>query len=264
MLRLILISLLFAIKVLANEPDGIIIVSNGKINQIPFKDLKKIELTTANHHPKIRPLGELKYSGYLIKDILSKAKLKPDDFITIVGKTGQFSVEISAKELLSSNNIIATDINGVPVKTEENGLQIIYSPETIEKFPHLKERQYWCWWVRSLILDEKFVPQVKVRKAATSLESQLPWPVPYGISSRGIAQEVKVRTGSLLNFKKIKVEFLNGNSQEIIADEKSKYFLTNPIGNKLGAYGLHQVIEKDGKVQTIVSNLYYIKRLEAL
>jgi hypothetical protein len=88
--------------------------------------------------------------------------------------------------------------------------------------------------------------------------------VPYGISSRGTAQEVKVRSGSLLNFKKIKVEFLNGNSQEIIADEKSKYFLANPIGNKLGAYGLHQVIEKDGKVQTIVSNLYYIKGLEAL
>lgn len=264
MLRLVLISLFIVCKALGQEPEALFIVSQGKVNQIKFSDLKQVEITTINHHPKMKPLGAIKYTGYLVKDILSQVKLRPSDYVTLVGKTGQFSIEISVDELLAPNNIIATHINGVPMKTEENGLQVIYSQEAIEKYPRLKERQYWLWWVRIFITDEKFIPEVKAIKAHAILKSQLPWPVPYGISSKGQLKETNARSGRLLEFNKLKVDLLNGVTVEVSSDSKTKYFLTDPVGNKSGAYGLHQVLEKDGKVQTIVSNLYYVKRVEAI
>ena len=264
MLKLILISFLLVCTVLAQEPEGIFLVSKGKMNQISFKYLKQVDITTFNYHPKFKDLGAIKYTGYLIKDIFSQVKLSPDNFVTILGKTGQFSVEISAKELLAPNNIIATHVNGISVKTDENGLQIIYSKEAIEKFPHLKERQYWCWWVRSFIADDKFIPEIKTSKTPATLESSLPWPAPYGISSRGLVKEVNSRTGRLLEFSKIKVELLNGTTVEVSRYNKTKYFLTDSIGNKSGAFGLHQVLERDGKIQTMVSNLYYVKNVEAI
>lgn len=264
MLKLILISLFIVCSALAQEPEGIFIVSKGKVNQVSFKNLKQVEVTTLNYHPKFKDLGEIKYTGYLVKDILSQLKLSSESFVTILGKTGQFSVEISSKELLAPNNMIATHVNGIPVQTDENGLQIIYSKEAIEKFPHLKERQYWCWWVRSIITDDKFVPEISVTKKQMTLKSQLPWPAPYGISSKGQAKEIYSRKGRLLEFNKLKVELLNGVTMEVASDDKTKYFLTDSLGNKSGAYGLHQVLEKDGKVQTMVSNLYYVKKLEAI
>lgn len=262
MLKLILISLFTISIALAHEPEGLFIVSNGKMNQVNFKDLKRVEITTINHHPKFKTQGPIKYSGYLVKDILSQVKLSPDDYVTIVGKTGQFSVEVSVKELLAPNNIIATQMNGVPLKTEEKGLQIIYSADAVEKFPHLKDRYYWCWWVRSFITDEKFSP--RLTKANATLESILPWPVPHGTSSRKILDEVHARSGRVIMLNKAKVNLLNGQTVEVESNDKTRFFLTDSMGNKAGAYGLHQIVEKEGRVHAFVTSLYYVKSLEVI
>ena len=253
--------LLFTLQVSwAIEPERIFVVSNGKVQEVSFNNLKRVELVTTNYHPNFSHLGKIRYSGFLIKDILPK--LDPETPITIVGNTGQFSVELKAKELLTGNNIIATHVNGEPVKTNGNGLQIIYDEETINKYPHLKQRSFWCWWVRSFITDSKHY--VKADGLNKTLSSKLPWPSPYGISSIE-KTEAKSRKGIVLdNFKKLKVKFLNGNEKEIIADAKTKFFLAEPTNNKNGAYGLHQMIVDKDEVQTFVSNLYYVKDIEVV
>lgn len=249
-----------------SEPTNIIIVSNGKIKEIDLTRLKKIELETINHHPKFKELGKLKYSGYLIKDIFKQVKLSPEQLITILGKTGQFSVELRGKELLTGNNIIATHLNSKPMSNEENGLQIIYDEETTSKFPYLKERQYWCWWVRAFITDQIYKPQLKMHKEIErSFKTELPWPIPYGISSNGPETVINQRTGRFITpFKKLRLEILNGSVQEINSDEKTKYFLANPISNKSGAYSLHQIIENEGNIEAFISNLYYLKSIEVI
>jgi len=248
------------------EPEKIFIVVNGKVEEIHFSKLKRSEITATNYHPNFVDKGKITYSGYLIKDVLKGFQIGKDQPITIIGKTGQFSIELLASELLSGQNLIATHVNGEPVKTEENGLQIIYDDKTTSKYPHLKQRQFWCWWIRSFVLDEKFKPSIKlVKKTEQTFKTELPWPTPYGISSKSQHGITKERSGSLLgNFKKISVELLNGHRQEILPDGKSKYLFARPINNKAGAYSLHQLIEKDGKIETIVSNLYYIKSLEVI
>lgn len=244
-----------------SEPQRLFVVSNGKVQTIEFKNLKPVEISTPNHHPKFKELGNIHYKGFKVSDVLKSVKLNPDDAITLVGNTGQFSIELKTKELLAGNNIIATHINGEEVTTEGNGLQIIYDEATLSKYPKLKERQFWCWWVRSFITDDKF--QVKASGQKKELTTKLPWPVPYGISSIGTTEE-RLRTGSVLRFQKLKVELLNGNEKEVIADSKSTFFLANPIGNKTGAYSLHQLIEKNGEVQTFVNNLYYVKSVKVI
>lgn len=268
MLKLLLIFLFtFSNLVWAeNEPDKLTIVSNGKIKEVLFKNLKKSTLKTINHHPNFKPHGIITYDGFLVKDILKQFSLKNDDAITIVGKTGQFSVEVQAFELLSGNNLIATHINGKPVNTKENGLQIIYDEETLGKYPHLKQRQFWCWWVRSFIVDEKFKPTLNLKTTTkTSLTTPLPWPVPYGISSKGESPTTRERNGLILpSFEKIRVELLNGSIQEIISDKNLKFFLSNPINNKSGAYSLHVLVEENSVVKTFISNLYYVKSIEVI
>lgn len=264
MLKLIFISLFTILNTMAQEPDGIFVVSGGKMNKISFKNLKRVEITTKNYHPKFADFGEIKYSGYLVKDILAQVKLKPSDYVTVVGKTGQFSIELSVEELLAPNNIIATSANGEALKTEEKGIQIIYSKEAITKFPHLKKRYYWCWWVRSFITDEKFVPLLKAAKGLGTLRSKLPWPVPHGISSRGLLGELNQRLGRFLEFSKAKVNLLNGSSIELVNDKRTRYFLTDSKGNKAGGFGLHQIIEKNNMVDVFVSSFYYVKNLEVL
>lgn len=266
MLKAIILILIFSTNLAwgTTEPSIIILVSNGKVTKVNLMKLKKTELETLNYHPKFKDQGKLKYSGYLVKDILKHIKLLPEQAITILGKTGQFSVEVLAKEFLSGRNLIATHLNNEPIASEEKGLQIIYDGKTISKFPHLKERQYWCWWVRTLITDQKYKPSLKIqKKIEQSFKTELPWPVPYGISSLGSEVSINQRAGLLLNaFKTMKIELLNGNEQEIIADQKTKYFLANPISNKSGAYSLHQIIENNGKIEAFVSNLYYLKSVE--
>lgn len=264
MLKLILISLFTIMNVMAQEPESVFVVSNGKMIEINFKKLKRVEISTTNYHPKFIGLGEIKYSGYLVKDILANVNLKPSDYITIVGKTGQFSIELSANELLAPNNIIATHVNGIKVKTENKGLQIIYSKEAVSLFPNLKKRQYWCWWVRSIITDDKFTPTMSVVKANKTLESKLPWPVPNGISSREEVSEVKLRAGKILKFNKAKINLLNGASIDLIRDQKTQFFLTDSLGSKSGAFGLHQVVEVDGKVHAFVASHYYVKNIEVI
>lgn len=234
------------------------------MKEISFKNLRRVEITTKNFHPKFASLGEIKYTGYLVKDILSQVKLKPDDYVTVIGKTGQFSVEISTQELLAPNNIIATSANGEPLKTEEKGLQIIYSKEAIEKFPHLKERYYWCWWVRSFVTDEKSTPSVKTVQIPATLESKLPWPVPHGISSRKQLGEINSRTGRLIDFSKARAQLLNGSTVELEKTDKTRFFLTDSKGNKAGAFGLHQVLEKDGEVVVFVNSHYYVNSVEVI
>lgn len=265
MLKLFFALIFMTLQAWGSEPQEILIVSKGHVQKIYFKDLKKTEIVTLNYHPKFKTLGKIKYSGYLIKDILKNSTIKSDDSITILGKTGQFSVEVSASELLTGKSFIATHINGETVKTDENGLQIIYSQEALEKYPHLKERQYWCWWVRSFITDSKFVPYMRATNKPHSFQTIVPWPVPYGISSRGSVSSPKLRNGVVLSgFNKLKVELLNGSRHDIVNDGKTKYFLADPISNKAGGYGLHQLVEQDGKIETIVSNLYYVKSLQAV
>jgi hypothetical protein len=262
MLKLIgLFTILIQISWATSEPQKLFIVSNGKVQTVEFKNLKSIEISALNHHPKFKDLGIIRYKGFKVADILKSVKINPEDAITIVGNTGQFSIELKAKELLTGNNIIATHVNGEEVSTEGNGLQIIYDEITLRKYPKLKERQFWCWWVRSLITDDKF--QVKASGKKKALTTNLPWPVPYGISSIGTIEE-KLRTGSILRFQKLKVELLNGNEKELITDSKSTFFLANPISNKTGAYSLHQLIEKEGEVQTFVNNLYYVKSVKVI
>jgi hypothetical protein len=245
----------------ALEPERILVVSNGNVQSVEFKNLKSVETLTLNYHPNFIKLGKIHYKGFKVSEVLKKVKLNPEDSITIVGNTGQFSVELRARELTNGNNIIATHANGKAFTTDGNGLQIIYDEETLKKYPLLKERQFWCWWVRSFITDEKF--KLKNLGTKKTLITKLPWPVPYGISSLGM-KEIKSRDGIFLQFKKLRVELLNGNEKEIVADQNSSYFLANPISNKSGAYSLHQLIESNGDVQTFLSNLYYIKSVKVI
>lgn len=245
MLKVIGLLLFITTNLWASEPDRILVIQNGKVQTIEFKNLKRVELETINHHPKFVGLGKIKYSGFLIRDILKN--VNPESTITILGNTGQFSVELKAKELLDGNSIIAT----TPIS--ENGHQIIYDEVALAKYPHLKQRSYWCWWVRSFITDNK--TKIVLNGEKKELHSSLPWPKPYGIT---LSESTNQKSGVLLpTFKKIQVELLNGNSKEIEYDEKSKFFLTKDNN-------LHQLIEDNGKVQTFLSNLYYVKSIKVV
>ena len=156
MLKIFGLILILTASAWANEPEKILVVQNGRVQTIEFKNLKRVELETLNHHPKFIGLGKIKYSGFLVRDILKD--VNPESTVTILGNTGQFSVELKARELLAGNNILAT----TPVS--ENGNQIIYDEVTLAKYPHLKQRSYWCWWVRSFIADDKIKVSAKGEK----------------------------------------------------------------------------------------------------
>ena len=97
------------------------------------------------------------------------------------------------------------------------------------------------------------------------LKTALVWPAPYGVSSVTPPSPTKERKGVILSgFKKLRVELLNGGIREVPTDSKTKFFLASPNGNKQGAYSLHQLIEKDGAVQTFVNNLYYVKSIRGI
>lgn len=245
MLKIFGLIFILAASAWANEPEKILVVQNGKVQEIKFKNLKRVELETLNHHPKFVGQGKIKYSGFLVRDILQNAN--PESTVTILGNTGQFSVELKARELLAGNSIIAT------TPASENGNQIIYDEIALAKYPRLKQRSYWCWWVRSFIADDKIKVSAKGEKKI--LHSMLPWPKPYGIS---LAKDSKTRSGVILPaFKKIQVELLNGNSKELEYDGKSKFFLTQENT-------LHQLIEEENQVQTFLSNLYYVKSIRVV
>ncbi|MBL7665300.1 MAG: hypothetical protein JNM93_09210, partial [Bacteriovoracaceae bacterium] len=157
------------------EPQMLRIVQNGNVHEVNFSNLTQTTIVTRNHHPHFSKLGEIQYTGYLTQEILKKFKVEPNQKITLVGKTGQFSVEMSAHEFLNSKNLIATHKNGVPVKTEENGLQIIYDEDSLKKYPHLAQRQYYCWWVRTIILDDKYIPDSQgLTKNKITLKTDFP------------------------------------------------------------------------------------------
>lgn len=263
---LIFFSLISFSAFATNEPEKIIVVNNGVSLEIQFSGLKKVELETINYHVNFVNLGKIKYSGYRIRDILKGLKLSPEQSVVILGKTGQFSVELKAKELLEGDSIIATHMNGAVVQTEGNGLQIIYDEKAITKFPHLKERQHWCWWVRSLLIGDKIKANIQGQdKAKSKLVFDSEWPKPYGISTKGEVISPKEREGHFLDrFKTLKITQLNGNSSEVPYNEKIKFFVAQGINNKLGATSLHQLTMKDDKVENFVNNLYYIKSVEAI
>ena len=245
MLKVFGLFLILTASAWANEPEKMLVVQNGKVQTIEFKNLKRVELETINHHPKFVGLGKIKYSGFLVRDILKN--VNPETTVTILGNTGQFSIELKAKELLAGNSIIAT------TPSSENGHQIIYDEAALAKYPHLKQRSYWCWWVRSFITDNKI--KVSARGEKKELRSSLPWPKPYGIS---LTKDTTKKSGVILPaFKKIQVELLNGNSKEIEHDGRSKFFLTKENN-------LHQLIEDKGQVQTFLSNLYYVKSIKVV
>lgn len=268
MLKFIAVIILFmTIGAWANtEPSHLYVIANGKMTELPFSKLKRVDLETINYHPKFVELGKIKYSGYRIRDILKAYTLPKNKPITIVGRTGQFSIELKAQELIEGDSIIATHADGKPVQTEGNGLQIIYDDKTVNKYPHLKQRQFWCWWVRSFILDDKFRPTLNRRLDFKNvLKSDFPWPKPYGISSVGDEPILKERSGLLIpSYKKAKIELLNGNKIEIDAQAGTKLFLAAPTSNQNGGHALHLVIEKDGQVSTIVANHYFLKSLEVI
>ncbi|MFZ4715523.1 MAG: hypothetical protein ACOYL6_17500 [Bacteriovoracaceae bacterium] len=263
----VLLFLLFTIS--ANsfatiEPSKIIVISNGKSKEIDLTKLKKVNLETINYHPNFKDLGKIKYSGYLIKDILKNIKLSPEQAINIVGKTGQFSIELFAKELLESQSIIATEKANQSLETEGKGLQIIYDDQTISKYPHLKERQNWLWWVRAFIIDQKFKPNLSQLNGKNHIfKTTLPWPQPYGISSKGIEPIINERSGKIIEpFKSLEIEQLNGTKVEILSDPKSQYFLADFISNKSGAYSLHQIVIAEDKVQSFVNSYFFIKNIK--
>ncbi|MCB9092181.1 MAG: hypothetical protein H6621_00335 [Halobacteriovoraceae bacterium] len=266
MLRVILISLFtFSLVAHGNEPGSLLVVFNGQIKEVSFSKLTQVEISAINYHPKFKEQGETKYKGYLIKDILKNIAISPDQYVTVVGKTGQFSIELKISELMANNNLIATHINGKEVATEDNGLQIIYDTETIARYPHLKQRQFWCWWVRSIILDEKYSPNIKANDKKEVLKADFPWPIPYGISSGPIKNSPEERKGILVEkFSSIELELLNGNHYRLKNDGKTKYFLADKISNKMGAASLHQVITNQNKVDSIVSNYFYVKSLKVV
>jgi len=260
---LILISIQLAWA--TSEPQELFVISNGKVQKIDFSKLKTVEVLAVNHHPNFIKNGKSKYKGFLIKDILSSFKLKDNQAVTIVGKTGQFSIEVRMEELLEGQNLIATHVNGHEVQTGDNGLQIIYSEKTLEKYPHLKQRQFWCWWVRSIVLDQKYVPRIEANIEKNKLTSEFPWPVPYGISSVEQVQSPSERYGRVLsNFKKISLTLLNGAEKTIANDGKTKFFVADLVSNKMGAFSLHQLIEKNGKIETFLNNYYYVKSLRVI
>lgn len=245
-------------------PEKIILSHQGKIKEVLFSDLKKVEVFTENYHPNFVGLGKIKYKGHRVSDILKELSLRPDEYVTIVGKTAQFSVELKFEELNQKGNIIATEMNGKLLNDNENGYQIIYSEDAIKKFPHLKQRQFWCWWVRAILLDDGVTPTfTSMSKEVVKLKSSLPWPVPYGITSRGELKSFQEREGYWIdNRKELLVHLLNGHLKTIPADNKTKVFLAKSIGSKEGSYSIHQIIEDKGSVHNFVANIFYVKSVE--
>lgn len=228
--------------------------------------LKRSELTTTNYHPNYFARGPQRYSGYRFKDVLSRFKLDPNQPITIVGKTGQFSVELKAGELMGDDILLASHLNGVAIKTAENGLQIVYGEKTLAKYPHLKQRQFWCWWIRSLLLDGKSKPALAVKADAAAIyKSPLPWPTPYGISSFGTgSSELSRRGRALFAPKGVRVSLLNGAEIEIVPQPGNKLILTAAPNQKAGGFSLHEVQENAGRVGAFLSNVYYVQSVKAI
>ena len=241
----------------ATEPNQIFVSQKGIVRTVDFYKLHPITIKAINYHPNFEKEGETEYKGYKVKDILRT--FSPNKSITIIGKTGQFSVEISTNELIDNDNIIAFEKNGRSLIDDPNGLQIIYSQDAIKRYPHLKQRQYWCWWVRTLILDND--DNRILRGPRTRLKSEFPWPVPYGISTSKIQAQYE-REGVLLNKpKKVNIFHLNGNAQTLDVENKN-VFLTKAPTSKEGAHTLHIIDLKDGKIEKFHLNLYYLRSVE--
>ena len=66
------------------------------------------------------------------------------------------------------------------------------------------------------------------------------------------------------NFKKISLTLLNGAEKTIANDGKTKFFVADLVSNKMGAFSLHQLIEKNGKIETFLNNYYYVKSLRVI
>lgn len=254
-----------SIIVSAEEPNNIILVTKDKYQTVEFTNLKPTTLKTINHHPSFIKEGIIDYQGYLFKDLFKNYKIKPDQAVLLIATTGQFVLELKASELLNDDVIVATIKNGKRIETKDFGNQIIYGSQTIEKNPVLKNRHYWLWWVRSVIIDDSYKNDFENHKIAlTNLESQFPFPKPDGESTVKQINPLKNKVGKILDTKKastIKITLINDSTLEIPVKTSFTYFLTNSKELKAGGETLHVVEVKNNKITNIVASHFYIKQL---
>lgn len=253
---------------MADEPNTLIISTKDAHKEIDFSKLKTVSLKTVNLHPQFIKLGEVEYQGYSFKDLLKNYSLKPQQPVVLLGTTGEFSLELKAEEILGDDVILATHKNGQRISAKDQGNQIIYGTKTVQKYPHLKERLYWLWWVRNIVLDNTYQNDFNEHKAAlVQLSSTIPFPQPDGISSLSASAPVKNLSGKILDVSKtknLKVHLINNSVMEIPVKKNFSYFLSNAESLKSGGETLHIVEIKNGKVTNLISHMFYIKKIELL
>lgn len=263
---LLILSSFFALIALADEPNSVIISTSDSHQEINFSSLKPVTLKTINHHPQFQKQGEVEYQGYKLQDILKGNSLKPDQSIVLLGTTGEFSVELKANEVLNEDVILATHKNGQRILAKDQGNQIIYGVKAIQKFPHLKQRSYWLWWVRNIVIDRAYKNDFNDhQESMVQLESTIDFPQPDGISSMKSFVPVKILSGKILvtgKAKILKAQLINKSIIEVPIKNNFSYFLTPTNSLKAGGETLYVVEIKNNKVTNLISHIFYIQKID--
>lgn len=268
--KLIMISLvsLAVFQAYSDEPNSVILSTKDFHQEIDFSTMKPVILKTINHHPQFKTKGEIEYQGYKFQDILKTNPLRPQQPVMLLATTGEFSLELKAEEILGDDVILATHMNGQRIDAKEHGNQIIYGPKAIAKYPHLKERLYWIWWVRNIVIDTVYHNDYSSHpETSLTLTSEIPFPQPDGASSIGPKIPTKALTGKILNTKKskmLKIHLVNNNILEVPVKNNFSYFLAVTPTLNTGGEVLHVLEIKNNKVINLISHIFYIKKLEVL
>lgn len=265
-LNWIFTTLFLSSLVSASELNSVIVSTKDSHNEVSFEQFKPMTLKTLNHHPQFIKQGETEYQGYLLKDLLKNYKLKPEQSIVLTGTTGEYSIELKAAEILGDDVIVATHKKGKRLETSENGNQIIYGANTIQKFPHLKVRLFWLWWVKNILVDTTYQNDFSAHpEQIVELPSTIAFPQTDGVSSAGNIAAPKTLSGKILNTakaKNIKIELINNSIVEVPVKNNFSYFLTQREPLKTGGETLYVVEIKNNKVTNHISHIFYIKKIE--
>lgn len=256
---------------LSEEPGLVLILKNRHVHSVSFSSLKKQSIKTVNQHPNYLANGLVEYSGYLTKDILQPFTTKEvsDQEVLILGETGKYSTSIAYSDLVSKNNLIATDLNGKKLDYSNSGNQIIYSLDSQNENQELKHRNYWCWWVRMFILDDmgfELITNNVFLTKESEYKSGLPFPKPYGKSSKtsrddfkslGLKKVTRIDKGSSMT-----LTLLNGRTFKVALDPSFDYFIGQGLHKN---YGINILLVSSSKGQVITNifdSYFYIKEIK--
>lgn len=255
----------FSSLVEADELNSVMVTTKDSHKEVNFAQFKPVTLKMTNHHPQFKKDGEVDYQGYLLKDLLKIYNLKPEQNIVFIGTTGEYSVELKAEEI-ANDVMIATHKKGKRLQANEHGNQIIYGPNSIQQFPQLKERLFWLWWVKNILVDSTYQNDFSDhQEKVIELHSLMNYPDTDGISWRGTLSPQKVLSGKILNTTKakmIKAKLINDSIIEIPVKNNFSYFLTLREPLKAGGETLYVVEIKNNKVTNHISHIFYIKKIE--